>query len=570
MPASLPASLPVSLSLPARPWLLFSLLVLVSVLSVAACSSGEESPSRNLLDLRFFSSDGLGLPITDTPIDALRVTVVDSVRQEVITRKILTKDTNGQSTLYDIPYGEDLQFFIEGLDTDDNVLASGGTRALDFLEDGTTARLYALMTPPNQARLASALFGGGEVGPSEFTDITQPGGGITGLAGHQAVTLQDGRVLVIGGATLVAPGQGIGGSDMASLRASVLIYDINNNGGYFDPAINSDDGEPLRLSTPRAYHTATLLPDGSVLIAGGFTTFNGTDLSTQITVDLITPTTNGEFILESIGATNVGRARHTATLIEGGEVLLVGGETIGTTQDSRQYLNVVERFDPDLGTTSITLTMSSPRSQHSAAALDSRQVLICGGRTETTVLSDCEVYVQVGAAAQMIALTSMQSPRYAHAALPLPDREGQVVIAGGYTDLAPGQLTGSVEVFDRELGSFDPSRALALTQARAELQLIDLHRDRKFLAIGGISVQGLAVAGVDLFEPLSSRGDSYFVEQIASLTVGRFAHSSTLLTNGMILTTGGATKPDPNTTSTLSTSDIINLGPPSIVTNTDE
>ncbi len=148
--------------------------------------------------------------------------------------------------------------------------------------------------------------------------------------------------------------------------------------------------------------------------------------------------------------------------------------------------------------------------------------------------------------------------------------EGQVVIAGGYTDLVPGQLTGSVEVFDRELGAFDSTRALALTQARAELQLIDLQRDRQFLAIGGISVQGLAIAGVDLFQPLSSRGDDYFVEQIASLTVGRFAQSSTLLPNGMVLTTGGATKPDASTTSTLSTSDIINLGPPSIVTDFDE
>jgi hypothetical protein len=535
---------------------LCALCALCVIVSGSGCSGADEAPSLTLLDLRFFHPGGQGLPATSPEIDALRVTVVDASDKSIIDSKILVRDDNGESTFYSIPYREGLQFFVEALDTADNILLSGGSRPLDITTDKDSSRLYMLMTPPATVSPASALFGGGEVGPSELLDNTR-------RAGHCAVTLQDGRVLIIGGAELAPAGAGINGSDFALIHDSVLVYDMNDSGGYFDVALDADSGAPLRMSGPRAFHTATVLSDGSVLVIGGYTTFSGLDISTQLAVDLITPADKGGFLIDRVGTLNIGRAHHTATLVDG-EVLVVGGETVGSDPSKRQYLNSVERFDPDLGVTSLTLTMPEARSQHVAALLDKRQVLICGGRDEDSVSSTCEVFVQVGAAAQLVPVAGMSTPRYAFAALPAPERDGAVIIAGGFIDLVQTQMTASVEFFERDLGGFDPSKATAMSQSRAQMEVLDLQSDRQLLVIGGLDPEGRAITNVDLLRPLSSRSDDYLAEPLTVLAAGRHHQASVVLPNGAVLVTAGATKPSADAASaSIAQSELINLGLPS-------
>ena len=84
----------------------------------------------------------------------------------------------------------------------------------------------------------------------------------------------------------------------------------------YDPATGVWSNVGIGLVTPRAYHTATLLPSGKVLVAGGF---NGDDLDTA---ELYDPATE---LWSPAGDFGAPRQRHTATLLPSGKVLVAGG-----------------------------------------------------------------------------------------------------------------------------------------------------------------------------------------------------------------------------------------------------
>lgn len=168
---------------------------------------------------------------------------------------------------------------------------------------------------------------------------------------HTATTLQDGRVLLAGGLTI---GQG-------AVTATAEIY---------DPATGlvTLTGS---MSSPRAYHTATLLPDGTVLIIGGFSN----PALTQIvpTAEIFSPT-KGTFTLAA-GSPNTPRAQHTATLLPSGKVLVAGGQTL----TDPPALTSVELYDPVMQSFTPAGNMTVQRYGHTATLMNNRQVLIAGG-----------------------------------------------------------------------------------------------------------------------------------------------------------------------------------------------
>lgn len=126
--------------------------------------------------------------------------------------------------------------------------------------------------------------------PSPFTAT---GSMITARSGHTATLLANGKVLIAGGGT-----------------SSAELYDSST--GSFSPTGS--------MTTPRRYHTATLLPDGSVFIAGGFI---GTGNSLNVSAEVYDPATG---IFTPAGDVNgtTDQAVHTATLLANGKVLIAG------------------------------------------------------------------------------------------------------------------------------------------------------------------------------------------------------------------------------------------------------
>src|SRR6266581_4372502 len=186
---------------------------------------------------------------------------------------------------------------------------------------------------------------------SSSTQVEQLDPLVVPRTGHAATVLADGRVLITGGrdgaGTIVATAE------------------------IFDPATETSTAVGA-LVTARVSHTATLLPNGRVLIAGG-TSATGSLSSAEI-FDPANPGATFRVLSATMGA---ARARHTATLLKDGTVLIAGGDVTGTA----------EIFDPTTETFSSTLlTMAAPRIGHTATLFSNDSVLLAGGNTDSMEL----------------------------------------------------------------------------------------------------------------------------------------------------------------------------------------
>ena len=135
------------------------------------------------------------------------------------------------------------------------------------------------------------------------------------------------------------------------------------------------------MSTPRSGHTATLLTNGKVLIAGGSGPYSYTlpplaRTTPLASAELYDPS-SGTFT--ATGSMATSRIGHTATLLSNGKVLIAGGA--GDTSPDGYYLPVAsaELYDPSSGTFTATGDMTARRLGHTATLLADGRVLIAGG-----------------------------------------------------------------------------------------------------------------------------------------------------------------------------------------------
>lgn len=116
------------------------------------------------------------------------------------------------------------------------------------------------------------------------------------------------------------------------------------------------------MLTGRAWHTATLLSNGKVLIAGGFSQV-GLTIEGLSSAELYDPAT-GSF--SATGSMSVPRVSHTATLLPDGRVLIAGGYAGFTNQEAAGATSSAELYDSVTGTFTATGQMSVPRFMHTA------------------------------------------------------------------------------------------------------------------------------------------------------------------------------------------------------------
>jgi hypothetical protein len=180
---------------------------------------------------------------------------------------------------------------------------------------------------------------------------------LTGRFGHTATLLQDGKVLVVAGTFDDFWGTYVGDAEI------------------YDPV--AENWTPAgSVQVARQYHTATMLASGAVLIAGGYASLWDSPPTTYSTVDEFAP---GSGWSKAADLT-VPRMGHTATLLTDGEVIVAGGyDAGGYAWNSVVQLGSTELYDPSTGTWRVAKNLGSLRDLHTATLLLDGSVLVAGG-----------------------------------------------------------------------------------------------------------------------------------------------------------------------------------------------
>jgi len=206
------------------------------------------------------------------------------------------------------------------------------------------------------------------------------------------------------------------------------------------------------LNTPRYNHSATLLANGQLLVAGGYNGPLGTVYLSS--AELLDPATGA---WTPTGSLNGARANHTATLLPNGKVLVVGGGD-GTTN----YLASAELYDPLTRAWSVIGSMTFARSSHTATLLPNGKVLVAGGGPSGSfAAATSEIYDT--ATGTWSAYQLMPVAHWSHTATLLPN--GKVLVAGGHNYVVNNPVsTVRCELYDPVAGSWSTTGPLNIAR----------------------------------------------------------------------------------------------------------
>lgn len=342
---------------------------------------------------------------------------------------------------------------------------------------------------------------------------------IEARTGHTATQLLDGRVLVAGGV----------GTQTSEFFANILA-----SAELYDPSSGTWTATGPLLDI-RNGHTATLLPDGKVLVFGGGSSSDG-DGGPLASAELYDPSTGAWTATGSSIGAGPGRA---AILLGNGKVLVVGGSdsnfepvtlaelydpatgswsATGSMIEARSSLTVtllldgtvmvagggpaVELYDPGTGQWTTTGALHDIRVGHTATLLRDGRVLVAGSMNGTGASSSTEIYDP--SSGQWTATGEMLEARLYHTAIVLPD--GRVLVVGGVDSVIDGgQVSVSAELYDPVTGSWKASESMPDARRGFTATLL---RDGTVLVAGGSrfvspdsQVGGNALASVEVYDP---------------------------------------------------------------------
>jgi hypothetical protein len=250
---------------------------------------------------------------------------------------------------------------------------------------------------------------------------------------HTATLLANGKVLVAGGSSDSATSELFNSGDLATAE-------------LYDPATGTFTATGT-MSEVRSEHTATLLANGKVLVACG---------AADNVAELFDPAT-GSFTPTPGKLTTGGRWGCTATLLNDGTVLIAGGRDTENVYDAYP-LNDAELFNPATGTFTSTGQMTDYRYHHTATLLKNGEVLVTGGFNGSPT-SSAELFDPT--AGSFLRTGPMDTPRAQHTSTLLDD--GTVLVAGAFTYASPGSLS-SAEVFDPKTNTFGPAGPMGVAR----------------------------------------------------------------------------------------------------------
>ena len=341
---------------------------------------------------------------------------------------------------------------------------------------------------------------------SSSSSSARPAGKVTEAAPMADARADHTATLLPDGRVLLAGGMVENGVFLASLEA----YEPAS--GHFRALGN--------MQSPRVGHTATLLPDGKVLLAGGLAGTGGEGLKEGVTAsaELFDPATNA---VAAAGPLTTHRAEHEALLLPGGAPILLGGN------DGERVLSSVERYEPKSRRFVAAGALGAPRMSLAAVVLDDGTVLVTGGSTglgrDRAVLDSAEIYDPKTGRSTPVGRMSV--PRHKHAALRLGD--GRVLIVGGSDARDWSGVHDTAEIYDPRTRRFSPAGKMALGRFKLPHAAAILPDGNALLAGGN--------RAAEVYQAASGR----FLPVEGALGEPKLYATATPLRDGRVLIAGG-------------------------------
>ena len=340
----------------------------------------------------------------------------------------------------------------------------------------SAARTYATATLLQNGEVLVAGGEGVNDSPLATAELYNPATGTWTLTGSMTTARQEQTAtLMQNGEVLVAGGEDTNGT----LLATAEVY---------DPATGTWAATGPMVTTAGIGATATLLPNGTVLVAGGCcTTAFGPDA--LATAQIYNPATNSWTATASM---STSRAYATATLLGNGTVLVVGGENIVPGMGSgmgTSGLTSAEIYNPVTGLWQGAGTTATGHVYATASLLPSGQVLVAGGSLDGCCggVTGADLYTPSTGTWQ--AAANMNIAREYAAAVVLPD--GTVLMTGGYNGITPLATLASTEIYQPATNTWTPGPDM---NQHRQYHTATLLQNGQVLVAGGDDSSALATA----------------------------------------------------------------------------
>jgi N-acetylneuraminic acid mutarotase len=275
------------------------------------------------------------------------------------------------------------------------------------------------------------------------------------------------------------------------------------------------------LHVARADFTATLLQNGQVLVVGG----RDTSYTPLASAELYNPS-KGTWT--STGSLHTARYYHTATLLANGQVLVAGGYWVDGSY-TPVPLTSAELYNPATGRWTLTGSLHAARVQHTATLLQNGQVLVAAGYNENIsppFLASAELYNPSTGA--WTTTGSLHAARIYHTMTLLAT--GQVLVTGGYNVTSSTiNILASAELYNPTKGSWTLTSRMHAARTGHTATL--LTTGQVLVAAGENNTQ---LTSAELYNPATG---SWTLT--GSLHAARVQHTATLLQNGQVLVAGG-------------------------------
>jgi acyl CoA:acetate/3-ketoacid CoA transferase alpha subunit len=289
-------------------------------------------------------------------------------------------------------------------------------------------------------------------------------------------------------ATLLADGQVLVAGGFHTRLGTLTSAEL------YDPTTGAFHGTASSLSVPRELYTATRLPDGRVLLAGGFNTHRGRTLASAELYD----STTRRFTAVP-GPMAVTRFGHDALWVPSlKKVLIAGGKQHDpTTGQEWHSLAEAELFDPESGQFTPLPPMRHLRDRPTLSLLPDGRVLVAGGKDDesTEKPREAEIFDPARVAAgqnPFLPAASLQQDRFAHQTVTL--RDGRALLMGGWSDSLQG-TTAAAEIYNPVLGAFTlttdrTGRPIPMNDSRLDAAAVYLPAANRVLVVGGQKQDG--------------------------------------------------------------------------------